>query len=676
MAVVEYQESANTDASGVSNKIVPRILVVGAGPVGVRFITEYRRQNPRCHITLFGNEPYAPYNRVQLSNVLSRSKDYEDIVTELPLSTEHQTLIYQQANVTDINKETQSVLTQDGQRYQYDYLVLATGSKPHIPNIEGVDLKGVYSFRNLRDTEALLNRRNRARRIVVVGAGLLGLEAAKALTGNGTEIVLVQQSDRLMNRQLDKKASALLQEYVEALGVRVITQSGVRQIIADKSPSEYKAANARVAGVMTRDQELIECDTVLLCTGIRPNIDLAISASMAFGQGITVNDQLATSQKNIYALGECCEHDGMIYGIVAPGLEQASVLANCLSGGSARYQGTQLISTLKVVGESVLSMGEVAEVTQRINQQEISYSHKKSSTYRKLVVHRGHVIGACGIGEWPDSRRVQEAFLSQTYCYPWQRWYFSFTGKLWFGKEKQSVKTWPETAIICQCNQINRADLSAAIEQGCSSVFQLGAQTGAGTVCGSCQPLLQDLLGSDSKPTTVSGGLPIAAFSIVAIALALLLFLMPGIENVDSVQTPSLEFLWSDGFWKKVSGFSLLALALIGLVMTLRKRAQWSFLGNFSYWRVLHSVLGAVALVVLFFHTGAHLGENLNRWLMLNFLLVSIVGAVAGFSLHIAGKTSANAVQVVKKSSFWAHVVVVWPLPALLAAHIMSVYYF
>ncbi len=672
MSVVEYQESV----SSAQADSTPRIIVVGAGPVGVRFITEYRRQNPCCHIILFGNEPYEPYNRVQLSNVLSRSKDYKDIVTQLPPSTDAQVLDYQQSHIAKINTHKQLVTTETGESYTYDHLVLATGSAPHIPNIEGVNLKGVYSFRNLRDTEALLNRRNRARRVVVVGAGLLGLEAAKALSGNGTEIVLVQQSDRLMNRQLDETASSALQDYVEALGVRVITQSGVRQILTDKTPAEYTEQTARVTGVMTRDQELIECDTVLLCTGIRPNIALAVDANIAFGQGITVDDQLMTSQDNVYAIGECCEHKGMVYGIVAPGLEQASVLANRLSGGDAHYQGTQLISTLKVVGESVLSMGEVAEVTGRINQQEISYYNKKTKAYRKLVVHRGQLVGACGIGEWPDSRRVQEAFLSQSYFYPWQRWYFSLTGKLWFGKEKQSPQSWPESAIICQCNQISRGRLSEAIDQGCQSVAELGKETGAGSVCGSCQPLLQDILGSDSKPTEVSGGLPIAAFSIAATLLSLVLLLLPGIANVDSVQKPSLEFLWTDGFWKQVSGFTLLGLVAIGLIMTLRKRAKWSFLGNFSYWRVLHSILGALALGVLFIHTGAHLGENLNRWLMLNFLLVSIVGALAGLSLHIAGKTSASAVQVIKKSSFWAHIVIVWPLPALLIVHILSVYYF
>lgn len=661
---------------------IPHIIVVGAGPVGVRFISEHFRQNSHCNITLFGNEPYEPYNRVQLSNVLSRSKDYSDIVTQLPRSTANKTLHYIQEHISEINSHQQHIVSRNGNTYDYDSLVLATGSSPHIPHIEGVNLKGVYTFRNLLDTESLLARRHRSRHTVVVGGGLLGLEAAKALSGSGTKVTLIHQSNRLMNRQLDQQASEQLEQFVKGLNIEVITLSGVRKILsetstmADTEEASKHQEYARVTGVMTRDKSIIECDTVLLCTGIKPNIQLAVDRGIAFGQGITVNDKLETSVNNIYAIGECSEHNGVVYGIVAPGLEQASILANRLSNGEAIYQGTQLISTLKVVGESVTSMGEVAEVTQRINQQAIAYSHKKSGTYRKLVIHRGQIIGACSIGEWPEARRIQEAFLSGTHFYFWQRWYFFVTGKLWLSNETQSVAQWPETAIICQCNQVTRGVLSHALTQGCTSVSALGQATGAGTVCGSCQPLLNNLAGSNEKPQAVIGGTTLIICSIISMIAAFFLIFFPAISPVDSVQKASIEFLWTDGFWKQVSGFSLLSLIAIGLVMTLRKRANWTFLGNFSYWRVVHTLLGAVALGVLFIHTGASLGENLNQWLMLNFLAVSAVGALAGISLQLAGKISSASVQQVKKSSFWAHIIVVWPLPALLISHILSVYYF
>ena len=230
--------------------------------------------------------------------------------------------------------------------------------------------------------------------------------------------------------------------------------------------------------------------------------------------------------------------------------------------------------------------------------------------------------------------------------------------------------------MICQCNQISLGEISKLISSKSQTVESIGRATGAGTVCGSCQPLLQNLLGEKEKTISVKGGIPILISSIVAAFAAILFIAMPGIASVDSVQTTSYEFLWTDSWWKQVTGFSLIALVLIGLAMSLRKHFGWKFLGDFSYWRVLHTLLGVMALAVLLAHTGAHLGENLNRWLMINFLLVSGLGALAGVSLWLSGKASASTVKTLKKSWYWAHLVVVWPLPALLIVHIFTVYYY
>jgi nitrite reductase (NADH) large subunit len=650
----------------VSAKPLTKIVVIGAGPVGVRFIDELKKKHVPCQVTLFGDEPYEPYNRVQLSHLLSREKDYEDIVSALPLTTDLFQFRFEKQCIERIDPDKQVVSTKNGSSFDYDYLIIATGSKPHVPNIEGVNVKGVYTFRNLRDAEALIARSFRSRRTVVVGGGLLGLEAAHALTRHNTEVILVQQSDRLMNRQLDEGASSVLEDYVKKRHIDVITSSGVRKVIGQQ----------RVEGVVLRDGNILDCDTVLFCTGIKPATSLAIDAGLSVGQGITVNDHLQTSKENIFAIGECAEHQGMIYGIVSPGLEQAAVLADRLANGKSNYQGTQIISTLKVVGKPVCSMGEVAEVTRRAKQNFFVYKNKKSANYRKLVIHQGKLIGACAVGDWPESRRVQEAFHSQSYIYPWQQIGFLLTGRLWFGDTDKQVASWPESAVICQCNQITRGTISEAVENGCNTIDAIGKQTAAGTVCGSCQPLLQNLTGADSKPLAIAGAIPILLLSIFAAIIAALFVLIPGVEPVDSVQTPSWEFLWTDGYWKQVSGFSLVGIVALGSVMSLRKRAGWKFLGNFSYWRILHVVLGLLALAVLLIHTGAHLGENLNRWLMLNFLLVSGVGALAGITLSLASKTSLSTVQTLKKSWYWAHLLVVWPLPALLIVHVLSVYFF
>ena len=663
---INYWVPDSDDTGPGNNHRLPNIVVVGAGPVGVRFIDELKRRNVQCKLTLFGNEPYDLYNRVQLSNVLSRNKDYADIVYTLPPATDDFVLDYQQQHVRSIAPDHQRIETQRGEQFHYDHLVLATGSNPHIPAIEGCHLAGVFTFRNLRDTETLMARIFRSRRIVVVGGGLLGLEAARALSRHRTEVVLVQQSDRLMNRQLDAKAAAMLENYVTAQGIEVLTDSGVLRVLGDD----------RVTGVTTRSGATLACDSVLFCTGIKPEISLALEAGIKVGRGIKVNDHLQTSRDNIYAIGECCEHNDMVYGIVSPGLEQASVLADHFAHGQSTYQGTQTIATLKVVGQSVCSMGEVAEVTDRPGQKRLSFTDKKSGIYRKLVIHRGKIIGACAIGEWEESRRVQEAFLSHGRLYPWQRLWFKLTGRLWTHSGNQQVGQWPEAALICQCNHITRGAISAAIAQGCESVADIGEKTTAGTVCGSCQPLLQNLLGGAVKPVAVVGAIPILTLSILAIIAAFLFVFYPGVSPVDSVQTPSFDHLWTDGFWKQVSGFSMVGIITLGLVMSLRKRARWTFLGNFAHWRLVHILLGVLALGVLLAHTGAHLGENLNRWLMMNFLLVSAMGALAGITLSWAGKTSMVSVRAMKKGWFWAHVLVTFPLPALLITHIVSVYYY
>ncbi|MGH1485014.1 MAG: FAD-dependent oxidoreductase [Cellvibrionaceae bacterium] len=663
--------------SPVNQRSTPltKIIVIGAGPVGVRFVDELKRKNVICHVTLFGDEPYAPYNRVQLSNLLSRKQDYGDIGLKLPSSTDDFQLDFQRQKVQAIVTEKNQIKTESGNFFDYDQLVLATGSQPHVPNIDGANLKGVYTFRNLRDTEALLARSYRSRRTVVVGGGLLGLEAAHALTKNNTDVILVQQSYRLMNRQLDEIASESLENYIHKQGITIVTASGVRQVLSFPNSGDSQGKE-RVSSVVLRDETVIDCDTVLFCTGIKPNIDLAVRTGLSISRGIKVDDNLKTSKDNIFAIGECCEHNNMVYGIVSPGLEQAAVLADRFANGYAAYHGTQLISTLKVVGKSVCSMGEVAEITRRPKQSLLTYKNKKEGSYRKIVLHHGRLIGACAVGEWPEVRRIQEVFLSNGYLFPWQRLWFLLTGKLWFGKADEKVSNWPEAAIVCQCNQISRGKISAVVEQGFNSVKKIGEKTSAGTVCGSCQPLLQNLIGGNAKPIPVFGAIPVLILSVLAVIAAALFVFLPGIEPVNSVQTPSWEFLWTDGYWKQVTGFSLIGVVALGMLMSLRKRAGWRFLGNFSYWRLVHILLGVLALCVLLVHTGAHLGENLNRWLMLNFLLISAVGALAGITLSWASKSAMSSIQTLKKSWYWVHLLVVWPLPALLIVHVVSVYYF
>ena len=644
-----------------------KVVVIGSGPSGVRFCHELLKHQPNSKLVLFGNEPYQPYNRVQLSALLAGEIDYDDILSSLPDSNRYPGFEHRICKVESIQPAQKTIVDANGAEHSYDRLVIATGSRPHVPTIDGVTLTGVYTFRSLKDAEFLYNRVARSRHVVVMGGGLLGIEAARALQRFNTKVTLIQQAPRIMNRQLDDKAAALLLKKITTMGIHVITNSGVRHI----------KGNERVSSVITRSGEEINCDTVLLCTGITPNIELARAAKIKVGKGITVDDSLRTSDEHIFAIGECCEHDGVTYGLVNPGLEQAAVAADTLCKGTAQYKGSAQISRLKVVGETICSMGTVADLQDRPQQSLPYYSDPKNSIYRKLVVHKARIIGAVCIGEWPEIQRVQEAYQHGRRIWPWQRLWFRLTGKLWFSDGGQDARQWPASAVICQCNNITQGELVEAINEGYDTPAALAKQTGASTVCGSCKPLLMQLTGaSGPQPKEKAWGLILGA-SIVAMVLALTVLLAPALTVSDTVQAvPWHEEFWNDKYWKQVTGFSLLGMSAIGLLMSLRKRIKSQRLGEFSYWRLLHIGLGVLCAATLVAHTGLNLGSNLNQYLMINFLLVLGLGALASTVVSLSHLLQPGAAKTLRKFWSWLHILVTWPLPVLLAFHIISVYYF
>ncbi len=667
MTVVVNPESlrcASLSGEGLRDK---KIIVIGSGPVGMKFVQEILQRYPLASIQVFSNEPYQPYNRVQLSSVLAGETSRDNIDLTLPSKdvSPHFSLVV--SAIVSIDPQGKSVLDAEGNWHSFDYLVIATGARAHKPDVPGIAKKGVYTFRNLKDTDALYSRLSRSRHVIVMGGGLLGIEAARGLLRHGTKVTLIQQGVRLMNQQLDDTAAALLKRKVEALGITVITQSGVAEILGDD----------RVTGVKTRQGDIIAADTVLLCAGIRPNIKLARDARLKISNGIVVDDTLQTSVEWIFAIGECCEHRGLTYGLVSPGYEQAAVLADHLVEGSAHYKGSQTVARLKVVGENVCSMGEVEDLPYRPHQKILVFGGEKSSCYRKLVLLRGKITGAVAFGEWPEQSRIQELYQSGRRVSVWQQVMFRLTGRLWLTSGASSVATWPDSAVICQCNNIKLKTLKDALLNGADTSVQLSANTSAGTVCGSCQPLLMNLCGQKEKALKDKLWLPMLVVSVLALIVVGIVASFPPIPVSETVQQPSfLENYWNDKFWKQVTGFSLLGMSATGLLMSVKKRWLKKLLGEFTYWRLLHALLGTLCAVTLIFHTGFRLGENLNQWLMLNFLAVLGVGTLAGITMSV--EFTLNGTIATRLRSFWAwlHILMSWPLPMLLAMHILTVYYF
>jgi len=654
----------------VSPQAHSRVIVIGAGPVGIRFADELLSRHPDDAIHLFGDESCHPYNRIQLSALLAGEIQRDAIDLPLPDIARHQHFQFTPAAITGIDREAKTVTDSGGRCYHYDKLVFATGARAHIPNIPGIERQGVFSFRSLRDTESLYARILRSRHIVVVGGGLLGLEAAKGLLKFHTRVTVVQQGPRLMNRQLDDAAAGILEQAVRDLGIDIITNAGVRAIEGFE----------HVTGVTTRDGHSIPCDTVLFCAGITPNIELARSARLTVGRGIVVNDHLQTSDPDIYAIGECCEHQGTTYGLVNPGYEQASVAASLLSEPHPphvpRYAGSTTVSNLKVVGTQVCSLGEVCDLAARPFQKEITYLNEESGCYRKLVTLKGRIIGAVGIGDWPESRRIQEAYQNGRKLGRWQLYRFRRRGELW-GNQGNDVASWPASTIICQCNHIDLGQIHASIQSGCHSVASVQDCSKAGTVCGSCKPLLQQLVGDNSAPDKESAAGALTGMGLLALALVALISFWPEARVAESVQQQGwFEGIWNDKFWKQVTGFTLLGLTALGLLMSLRKRLSWTWMGKFSGWRLLHILLGVACCITLVLHSGFHLGANLNQMLMVNFLAVVLLGAVTSSAIGMGHRLSGSTASQSRQWLQWLHIIVSWPLPILLTVHILSVYYF
>jgi len=397
------------------------IILIGTGPVGIRFAEELFNRGFAGNLKIFGEEPWDPYNRVKLTSVLAGDTDISDIDLGLTDINEKCIDLHLSCRIIAIDISRKTVTDSNNQVHRYQKLVIATGSKPRVSNIHGADKKGVYTFRDLQDTEALLARTSHAKEIVVAGGGLLGVETARALQRRGAKLTLVQHAPLLMNRQLDESGSPILRNKINKAGIRVLTGSGLAAVLGEQ----------KVTGVKLQNNCLIACDTVLLATGISPNVELARKSWIQVGSGIIVDNYLHTSARDVYAIGACAEHNGQTYGFSKPGYEQAGVLAEHMMGGDSQYSGSLKLAELKLVDEPVFSMGMVVDLPRHPLIREFSWRSADNTCYRKLVLERGRLAGVMAIGQWPESGRLQVAMLHHQKIWFWNLRRFRQNGTLW-----------------------------------------------------------------------------------------------------------------------------------------------------------------------------------------------------------------------------------------------------
>lgn len=368
------------------------LVIVGNGMAAARLVDELAKTAlGRYAVAVIGEEPRLAYNRVLLSSVLAGETGSHEIELRPADWWRHRGVTVRYGyRVTEIDTGRRELKIEGEESMEYSKLVLATGSTPLRLNVSGADLAGVHTFRDSRDVDLLLSLAAAKKRVVVVGGGLLGLEAAYGLAKAGAPVTLLHLMDRLMERQLDGPAADLLKTLVERKGIRILLNASTARIHGD----------GHVEAVELADGSRIEADAVIFAAGIRPNVALARDAGIAVNRGILVNDEMQTASPDIYALGECAEHRGTCYGLVEPAYEQARVLARHLAGRPAAYQGSVISTNLKVSGVSVFSAGDFIGAD---GSESLVLSDVKRGTYKKLVITEGRLTGAVLIGDTVDA---------------------------------------------------------------------------------------------------------------------------------------------------------------------------------------------------------------------------------------------------------------------------------
>lgn len=460
-----------------------KLILIGNGMAGVRTIEEVLNvSGEEFEITIFGSEPHPNYNRILLSKVLQGDTEVKDItLNDWEWYQENNIQLHTGETVIKIDAEMKTVFSDSGRVERYDELILATGSNPFILPIAGADKKGVTAFRDISDTDEMLEASKKYKKAAVIGGGLLGLEAARGLLNLGMDVSVIHLAPSLMERQLDPIAGKLLQKELENQGMKFLLEKQTEAIIG----------NDRAEGLRFKDGTEIEADLVVMAVGIKPNTKLAKESGLSVNRGIIVNDYLQTNIPHVYAVGECAEHDGIAYGLVAPLYEQAKVLAKHICGNHTDpYKGSVVSTQLKVSGVNVFSAGDFIEGEDK---KAIKVFDDQDGIYKKIVLRGNQIVGAVLFGDTNEGSRLFSMIQKQADV--------SGTSKVSIlqpaGELAGSslVESMSAEEMICGCNGVSKGTIVHAIQkQGCSSVDEIKACTSASRSCGGCKPLVAELL--------------------------------------------------------------------------------------------------------------------------------------------------------------------------------------
>jgi nitrite reductase (NADH) large subunit len=457
------------------------LVVVGNGMAGIACLEQILKFGPKFNVTVYGDETHVNYNRILLSSVLAGERSTDEItLNPLAWYQDNNITLRLGVRITDIDPVKRVLKGDDGSTETYDKLLLATGSSAFLPPISGLDKENVFTFRNLDDTRAILEASYKGAKAVVIGGGLLGLEAARGLQVQGCEVTVVHLLETLMNMQLDMTGGEYLQQKMEQMGVRVLTSRVTQRLLG----------NGKVEGLEFANGELLEADLVVIAAGIRPNAELGRKAAVNVNRGIVVNDHMETSDPRVFAVGECVEHRGQVYGLVAPLLEQGKVLAATITGHKGpKFEGWKPAAKLKVMGVDVFSAGEVQESE---DTHAVRYEDPALGVYKKLIIRDNRLAGVVLVGDAGDSGRYMEWLRTNADLVVRRR-------NLLFPEpvpdHGQSVAEMPDGDVVCGCMGVTKGQIIAAIHnKGVNTLAHLKECTKASTGCGSCTNTCQELL--------------------------------------------------------------------------------------------------------------------------------------------------------------------------------------
>ncbi|WP_462412762.1 nitrite reductase large subunit NirB [Neobacillus sp. Marseille-QA0830] len=458
-----------------------KLVMIGNGMAGVRTIEEILKlEQEQFEITIFGQEPHPNYNRIKLSNILQGDTSFEEIIINpLDWYKENNIHLYTGESVVKMDVESKTVISDQGREVAYDELIIATGSKSFILPIPGADKQGVTGFRDIQDCEMMIKSANHYKKAVVIGGGLLGLEAARGLLNLGMQVDVVHLMPHLMERQLDPIASTMLKTELEGQGMNFLMEKETVEILGDE----------RVTGLRFKDGSEVEADLVVMAIGIKSNVEVARNSGIYVNRGIVVNDFLETSVPHVYAVGECAEHREIVYGLVAPLYEQGKALASRICGKVGEpYEGSVTGTQLKVAGVDLYSAGEIFE--DGTSTKSIMIYNEFEGVYKKVLTRDNRIVGIVLYGDTKDSTRLYRLLSKKEDI--------SGTSVFQMGnntEETDDIASMPNDELVCGCNGVTKGTIVEAIHtQGLTTLDQVSHCTNAGRSCGRCKPLVNQIL--------------------------------------------------------------------------------------------------------------------------------------------------------------------------------------